>query len=128
MEDGYALGLALRDYLRTSEAMKASPSSNAVQDSSILEHYMKFYQWVRLPRAQKVQRTTREASNIYELQTPEFSNKSFTECLPLFAKIMKGRMDWIWYEDLDEVYAKAAEIYPKWSSKPEASSLNTIDM
>lgn len=118
MEDGYALALALRDYFRTSEAEHGALPQIMNKDGSILEHYMKFYQWVRLPRAQKVQRTTREASTIYELQTAEFSGKTFDECLPIFAKIMKGRMDWIWYEDLDEAYAKAAEIYPRWSSKP----------
>lgn len=98
LEDGYILALALRDYL------KEKRSSN---DDVLLEKQMQFYQHVRLPRAQAVQTQTRETSRIYELQTPEFQGKSFEECLPVFAQTMKGRMDWIWHEEVDTAYARA---------------------
>ena len=113
MEDGYILALALRDYLKDSTRLAQSMNGDLKRDRWILEHHIKFYQWFRLPRAQKVQETTREASLIYELQTPEFAGKSFDECLPTFAKVMKGRMDWIWYEDLEQSYELARTLYPK---------------
>ena len=98
MEDGYILALALRDYF------KEAPAST---NDALLEKQMQFYQELRLPRAQAVQNQTRETSRIYELQTPEFEGKSFEQCLPIFAKTMKGRMDWIWHEEVDAAYKRA---------------------
>lgn len=98
LEDAYILALSLRDYFKE----KRSSS-----DDALLEEQMQFYQKLRLPRAQAVQNQTRETSRIYELQTPEFQGKSFEECLPVFAQTMKGRMDWIWHEEVDTAYEKA---------------------
>lgn len=98
VEDGYILALALRDYF------KDAPASS---DEALLEKHMQFYQKLRLSRAQGVQNQTRETSRIYELQTPEFEGKSSEECLPIFAKTMKGRMDWIWHKEVDTAYERA---------------------
>ena len=97
-EDGYILALSLRDYVKE----KRSPN-----DDVLLEERMQFYQKLRLPRPQAVQNQTRETSRIYDLQTPEFEGKSFEECLPVFAQTMKGRMDWIWHEEVDPAYKRA---------------------
>ena len=107
MEDGFILGLSLRDYLQ--DCAKVDEHAHA----GLLEHYMEFYQWFRVPRAHKVQKTTREASQIYELQTPHFAGKTFEECLPTLGKVMKGRMNWVWYTKVDEDYHHAKAAYPK---------------
>lgn len=101
MEDGYVLGRCLQDYLKISQ-----DANDADTRAASLEKYTSLYQTVRLPRAQKVQTTSREAGQIYEFQTDEMKGRSYTECLPTFAKIMQGRMDWIWGDDLDASYEK----------------------
>jgi salicylate hydroxylase len=98
LEDAYILALSLRDYFK---------DKSSSDDDVLLEKQMQFYQKLRLPRAQAVQNQTRETSRIYELQTPEFRGKSFEECLPVFAQTMKGRMDWIWHEEVDTGYERA---------------------
>ena len=65
---------------------------------------MDAYQALRLPRAQKVQRTSREAGEVFELQAEGLRGKSFDECMPELQKRLKTRMDWVWLEDLDVMY------------------------
>lgn len=113
MEDGYTLALVLRDYLTEAASLATKQPLDPTRNAPLLlEHHINFYAWFRIPRATKVQETTRQAARIYELQLPEFAGKSFEECLPIFARLMKGRMDWIWYEDLEGSYGAARGVYP----------------
>ena len=96
LEDGWVLGRAVSEYLTApSNAHFASLSSTA-----------QLYQDVRLPRAQKTQRTSRAAGDTYELQTEDMKDLTFEECLPLIAERTRERMKWVWEEDLDAAYEK----------------------
>lgn len=70
---------------------------------------MTVYQDVRLPRAQRVQVTSREAGNIYEFQTPDMKDLPFEASLPIFKAKVEGRMKWIWEDDLDAAFERALE-------------------
>ncbi|KAL9106507.1 MAG: hypothetical protein Q9227_008486 [Pyrenula ochraceoflavens] len=94
MEDGYILGRALQDYFADSSQHP-------------LDHWLRIYQAVRLPRAQRTQDTSRELGQIYEMQTKELKDRPYEECLPLVKDKVKDRMNWIWNEDLDAAYEKA---------------------
>jgi salicylate hydroxylase len=94
IEDGYILGRTLQDYLR-------SPSGD-------LSEWMHAYQALRLPRAQRAQRTSREAGEVYELQGEGLGDKTFDECMPELRNRLKDRMNWVWTEDVDAMYKKAA--------------------
>ena len=96
LEDGWVLGRAVSEYLTS--------SSDAHFDS--LSSTAQLYQSVRLPRAQKTQRTSRAAGDTYELQTEDMKDKTFEECLPLIAERTRERMKWVWEEDLDAAYEK----------------------
>ena len=82
-----------------------------MQDSfrSLLDpkDWLRLYQKVRLPRAQRVQETTREAGDIYEMQSPDMKGISFEACMPLVKERIASRMKWIWTEDIDAVYENA---------------------
>jgi len=69
-----------------------------------IKHWLHLYQKVRLPRAQKVQETTREAGDIYEMQCPDMRGVSFEDCMPLVEERIATRMKWIWTEDIDAAY------------------------
>jgi salicylate hydroxylase len=62
---------------------------------------------VRLPRAQRVQETTREAGDIYEMQSLELKDKSFDDCMPVVKARIESRMKWIWRDDIDAAYEAA---------------------
>jgi salicylate hydroxylase len=94
IEDGYIIGRALQDYLTTS--------------SGDLSAWMHVYQRLRLPRAQRVQKTSREAGEVYELQGEGLAGKTFDECMPELRNKLKDRMNWVWTEDIDAMYEKAA--------------------
>lgn len=94
IEDGYILGRALHDYLR---------SRDRDRDRD-LSRWMQPYQAVRLPRAQRAQATARQAGQVYEMQTVEMAGKSYEECLPLVRESLKDRMNWVWTEDIDLAY------------------------
>ena len=96
LEDGWVLGRATSEYLTTS----SSSHFESLQSTAQL------YQSVRLPRAQKTQRTSRAAGDTYELQTEDMKDISFEECLPLIAERTRERMKWVWEEDLDAAYEK----------------------
>jgi salicylate hydroxylase len=65
---------------------------------------------VRLPRAQKVQETTREAGDIYEMQSRDMSDLTFDQCMPLVKARIESRMKWIWTDDIDSAYEAAMSI------------------
>lgn len=97
IEDGYILGRALQDYLR------ASSSTN----ESSLEAWMSLYQDVRLPRAQKVQRTSRDAVEVYQAQADIMKDLPFDQCVPEIHKRVINRMKWVWTDDIDAEYEQA---------------------
>lgn len=98
IEDAYVISKALAEYLER----------RARRDNTVtLEKWMGLYQSVRLPRAQRVQETSREAGYLYQLQLPEMEGKSYDDCLPILVEGVKNRFKWIWTEDLDVAYEKA---------------------
>ncbi|KAL2018212.1 hypothetical protein VTK56DRAFT_1119 [Thermocarpiscus australiensis] len=98
IEDAYIISRALSEYLeRRTRGDKAAR----------LDKWMGLYQDVRLPRAQRVQETSREAGYLYQLQVPEMQGKTYDECLPILLDGMKNRFKWIWAEDLDVAYDMA---------------------
>ncbi|KAH8770436.1 hypothetical protein F5882DRAFT_521157 [Hyaloscypha sp. PMI_1271] len=104
IEDGYILSRAMQDFFKSSV--------------DIID-WLHLYQEVRLPRAQKVQETTREAGDIYEMQSPDMRGVTFDDCMPLVKARIESRMKWIWMEDIDAVY-DAASIKLKGSSTTAA--------
>jgi salicylate hydroxylase len=84
-----------------------------------IKDWLHLYQEVRLPRAQKVQETTREAGDIYEMQSPDIRGLTFNDYMPLVKARIESRMKWIWMEDIDAVY-DAASIKLKGSSTTAA--------
>lgn len=95
VEDGYVLARALADWLAGGRGREGA-----------LGDWMELYQRVRLPRAQKVVATSRQAGDLYELQSPDLVHLSFDEALPIVAERLQDRMKWIWGEDLDAIYEK----------------------
>lgn len=100
IEDAYIISKALAEYL---ERKRGAGRGNLVS----LEKWMDLYQKVRLPRAQRVQETSREAGYFYQLQMPEMEGKPTDECLSMLVEGVRNRFKWIWTEDLDVAYDKA---------------------
>jgi len=88
----------LHDYLE---------SSSAQTDS--LEKWISVYQNVRLPRAQKVQRTSREAVEVYQAQADIMKDLPFNECVPEIHRRVVDRMRWVWTDDIDAEYNEAVK-------------------
>jgi salicylate hydroxylase len=106
IEDGYILGRALQDFFRSE-----CPEEGA------LEAWAQLYQDVRLPRAQKVARTSREAVEIYQAQADIMKDLPFEDCVPEINKRLMNRMRWVWTDDVDSEYDQAVK------SKQAAGSL-----
>lgn len=94
-EDDYILAQCLNEYLSQKDKQTS------------LERWMQLYQDVRLPRAQKVARTSKEAGETYEMVTPDLLDVPFEEALPLVRERIEERMKWIWTEDLGEALERA---------------------
>lgn len=94
-EDDYILAHCLDGFL-----------SQKNKDKS-LQDWMQLYQQVRLPRAQKVARTSKEAGETYEMVTPDLKDVPFEDALPKVRAGIEERMKWIWTEDLDEAFVRA---------------------
>ncbi|KAK5169747.1 uncharacterized protein LTR77_005725 [Saxophila tyrrhenica] len=101
LEDGWVLGKALGDYLKTDKSSSCHFQS--------LESTAALYQAVRLPRAQKTQATSRAAGDTYEMQAPDMIDRSFEDCCDLIAERTRERMKWVWEEDLDAAYEKVRD-------------------
>ncbi|TKA32070.1 hypothetical protein B0A50_01317 [Salinomyces thailandicus] len=101
IEDGWVLGRALSEHLSSATR---SPYFTSLESTAQL------YQTVRLPRAQKTQRTARAAGNTYEMQAEDMLDKSFEECIPMMAERTKERMKWVWEEDLDAAYERVRDL------------------
>ena len=97
VEDAWVLGRVLSEYVG-----KTRPKT-----LTTLEACAKLYQDVRLPRAQRVQSTSRSSGAIYDMKSPELKNKDFEECVPIVADTLKDRMKFIWEADLDKAYEDA---------------------
>ncbi|KAL6719527.1 hypothetical protein ACLMJK_003768 [Lecanora helva] len=96
IEDGYIFARSLHDYLQ----------SRHTTGSTELGSWTQLYQDVRLPRAQKAQATSRQAGDVYEMQSEDMNGLSYDECLPLVAERLADRMKWIWSEDIDAAYER----------------------
>lgn len=99
VEDGYVLARALADWLGRGDN----------QRNGSLREWMGLYQRIRLPRAQKVVVTSRQAAELYEFEQPDVLERSYDEAVPLVAERLHTRMNWIWHEDLDGIYEKARQ-------------------
>ncbi|KAK0636660.1 hypothetical protein B0T17DRAFT_484248 [Bombardia bombarda] len=108
VEDGYILAKALAEYL----ARRGGEG-----EGSKLGPWMTLYQGVRLPRAQRVQETSREAGTLFHMQLPSMKGKTYDESLPLLIEGTNNRLKWIWSEDLDVSY-----------DNHKASILDTIEV
>lgn len=96
IEDGYILGRTLQDYLKSKSSTDRT-----------LKEWLQVYQSVRLPRAEKVQETSRQCGEVYELEADELHGLSYEECLPIVRELLKDRMTWIWSDDIDVAYDNA---------------------
>ncbi|KAH7153658.1 hypothetical protein EDB81DRAFT_649045 [Dactylonectria macrodidyma] len=97
LEDGYVLGRALHDYFKVRKTAQPRP----------IEDYLHLYQSIRYPRSERVQETSRQAGDLYEMKAEEVAGLSYEDGLPIVRDLLKDRMKWIWTEDIDQVYEKA---------------------
>lgn len=97
MEDGYIIGRALQDFFHGSGTQ------------SSLEQSLALYHSIRYSRSQKVQATSREAGDLYEMKTEQVKDLSYDEGLPIVKSMIEDRMGWIWSEDIDQVYEQARQ-------------------
>jgi salicylate hydroxylase len=98
IEDGYILGRALQDYFKS-----MSPSGGGQ-----LRAWTQVYQDVRLPRAQRVAMTSRDAVEIYQAQADMMKDLPFDQCVPEIRKRLMSRMKWVWTDDIDAEYNRVA--------------------
>jgi len=112
IEDGYILGRALQDYFQNASSSK--------EDS--LEAWVSLYQEVRLPRAQRVQRTSRDAVEIYQAQADIMKDLPFDQCVPEIHKRVINRMRWVWTDDIDAEYDQAVQRRKESGVAQDASS------
>lgn len=61
-----------------------------------LTQLLHVYDSVRRPRATRVQRTSREAGELYELRDPTIGSQE-----PLLAQTLAHRFDWLWNHDME---------------------------
>ena len=94
MEDGWILGRCLHEYVHDTDRDRFGT----------LEGCASYYQQIRKPRAQKVQRTSRLAGDSYDMQSPDMLEKEYNECVEIMAERTRTRMKFVWEEDLDLAY------------------------
>ncbi|KAF9883421.1 hypothetical protein FE257_003504 [Aspergillus nanangensis] len=94
MEDGYVIGRALQEYLK---------------GFGTLEESLRLYHSIRYLRSEKVQLTSRQAGDLYEMKVDEVKDLSYDEGLPIVKGMIENRMKWIWAEDIDKVYEQARQ-------------------
>jgi salicylate hydroxylase len=99
IEDGYILGRVLQDYFETRSSSKEGD----------LQAWAQVYQEVRLPRAQRVARTSRDAVEIYQAQADIMKDLPFDQCVPEIQRRVIDRMRWVWADDIEAEYDLAAE-------------------
>lgn len=91
LEDGYVIGRVLSEYF---------------QGSLTLGQSLCLYHTIRYPRSERVQVTSRQAGDLYELNLDELSGLNYDDALPIVKAKLEDRMKWIWTEDMDDVYDK----------------------
>lgn len=96
VEDGHILSKAVADWLAGGRKQP-------------LKEWTQLYQTIRLPRAQKVVTTSRQAGALYEFESPDLIDLPFDEAVPIVAERLQTRMNWIWTEDIDVIYDKARQ-------------------
>lgn len=69
--------------------------------------YLHLYQSIRAPRAKRVQETSRQAGDLYELRAKEVEGLNYADSLPVVRGLLMDRMKWIWTDDIDQVYDTA---------------------
>lgn len=99
IEDGYILSRALKDYFE----------DTASSERNSLGFWLRVYQDVRLPRAQKVARTSRDAVEVYQAQADVMAGLPFDECVPEIHNRVIDRMRWVWADDIDAEYDLAVK-------------------
>jgi salicylate hydroxylase len=57
-----------------------------------------------------VQRTSRDAVEVYQAQADIMKDMSFDECVPEIHKRVINRMKWVWSDDIDAEYDAMAKI------------------
>ena len=67
---------------------------------------MQLYQSTRLPRAQKVARTSKAAGELYEQTSEDLKDLPYDEGLAIVRERVMERMKWVWNEDLDSAYER----------------------
>ncbi|KAJ5947282.1 hypothetical protein N7466_000297 [Penicillium verhagenii] len=97
IEDGYILGRVLEEYL----------GALGTSQSRSLRDCLGLYHSIRFPRSKKVQVTSRQAGDLYEMKIDELVGLSYEDCLPVVKAKFENRMEWLWRDDIDEMYEKA---------------------
>ncbi|KAJ5948694.1 hypothetical protein N7454_002001 [Penicillium verhagenii] len=97
IEDGYILGRVLEEYSR----------GLGTSQSRSLRDCLGLYHSIRFPRAKKVQITSRQAGDLYEMKIDELVGLSYEDCLPIVKAKLENRMEWLWRDDIDEMYEEA---------------------
>lgn len=116
IEDGYILARCLQDYFASTPVAATAASAQHGRPSSTLvvdvEPYLDLYQAIRLPRAERVQATSRQAGDLYEFKDADVRDLDFQAALPVVKDKIAGRMKWIWTDDIDAAYeaAKASSV------------------
>ena len=93
----YIIGRVLQDFFNGPGTAK----------QCTLEQSLSLYHSIRYPRSQKVQTTSREAGDLYEMKADEVKGLRYDEGLPIVKAMIEHRMSWIWTEDIDKVYEQA---------------------
>jgi salicylate hydroxylase len=97
---GAGAGQGLEDAYFFSELL-ADPSLQA----SDVPRLLSAYEAVRMPRACAVQRTSREAGDLYEFRSAEAGSDPAA-----LKQLLETRFDWIWNHDLDSDVAAARQL------------------
>jgi salicylate hydroxylase len=71
-------------------------------DAGNVKRVLEAYDQVRRPRACRVQRTSWEAGELYELRDPEVGDDQ-----PLLSSTLANRFDWLWNHDMETDLATA---------------------
>ncbi|KAJ5365693.1 hypothetical protein N7517_008579 [Penicillium concentricum] len=94
LEDGYILGRVLQEHFRS-------------QRTTSIEKCLRLYHSIRYPRSERVQMTSRQAGDLYEMKINELDGLSYDAGIPVVKSLLEDRMRWIWGENINEVYEKA---------------------
>lgn len=97
IEDAWVLARVLGEYTNGSDPERLGT----------LEKCADFYQGVRKPRAQKVQKASRIAGQTYDMMLEGMADKPYDECTDMLKEATIQRMKYVWEEDLDKAYEKA---------------------